>query len=369
MRFRPWHIASVVLLVAFATLGVYAFWPAGVQEGTNQIHEPLLPIEAAEIEVIVVRPVDFALRASATGHLAPWREAAVSAEVGGRVTARLVDEGAYVGAGATLLRLDDRHYQLSLAESEAALLKAQAEFAAQLVGDPTDDDDRTAVRRATTGMSQAENAVERAKLNVQHTLVQAPFAGRVADVKAEFGQRVVAGETLLRILDASRMKVEVGVVSSDMVKMRVGASARVEVPSLNDALFEGVIHSINPVVGRTTGTGRVTVAVSNAGGELVAGLFAYVALETDRLPQRLVVPDVAMLVRQGRDLVFTVKGGRAQWTYVTVGARSGGQTEILEGLNAGDHVAVANHFALAHGAPVSVTVVDGSMLGASDGAR
>jgi HlyD family secretion protein len=70
-----------------------------------------------------------------------------------------------------------------------------------------------------------------------------------------------------------------------------------------------------------------------------------------------VVPEDAVLVRQGRDLVFVVEGGRAQWQYVDLGARSGNYVEITEGAQPGDTIAVDGHFALAHDAPVSIGTV------------
>ena len=69
------------------------------------------------------------------------------------------------------------------------------------------------------------------------------------------------------------------------------------------------------------------------------------------------VPADAVLVRQGRDLVFRIADGRAEWVYVEVGARSGNYVEVTEGLQPGDRVAVAGHFALAHDAPVEVAAV------------
>lgn len=367
MKLRPWHIAGVLLVLSCGGLAAYALWPDNTADGEGLPEErPEVPPETAEIEVVVVEPRDFALRSEATGYLVPWREAEVSAEAGGLVTRRLVEEGSRVAAGALLLKLDDRQQTLAFEEARANLLTKRAEYAAETVGEAdvaAADTARTAVKRATTGLTQAENAVDRARLQLQYTEITAPFGGRVADLEVEVGQRVGAGLTVMRVLDDSRMKVDVAVIESEIVKMRPGTTALVRVPALGDHVFEGTIHSVNPSVNRESGTGRVTVAVPNPQGRLVSGLFAYVALETERLSERLVVPSVAVLVRQGRDLVFTVKDGKAQWTYVTVGARSGSQTEIVDGLAPGDHIAVSNHFALAHDAPVTETIVDAPIGG------
>jgi HlyD family secretion protein len=184
----------------------------------------------------------------------------------------------------------------------------------------------------------------------------------VADLTVDEGQYVGQGKEICTLLRDARMKVEVDVLESDLVDVREGATARVHVPALGPeddpaAVFEGTVWAINPQVRPESGTGRVTVSVPNPSRRLVAGLFANVRLETERLSGRLVVPDEAVLVRQGRDLVFVVEDGRAQWTYVTVGARSGDYVEITKGVAPGDTVAVDGHFALAHDAPVQVDEV------------
>jgi len=85
----------------------------------------------------------------------------------------------------------------------------------------------------------------------------------------------------------------------------------------------------------------------------VSGLYAEARLETRRLSDR-VVPEDAILVRQERDLVFIVENGRAQWSYVTLGARLVDYVEITDGAQPGDTIAVDGHFALAHDAPVTI---------------
>ena len=156
------------------------------------------------------------------------------------------------------------------------------------------------------------------------------------------------------------MKVEVNVLDADVVHLRAGATARIRVPALDDAVFSGTIYSINPAIDDASGTARVTVAIPNPDGRLVSGLYSYVALETERRPNRIVVPADALLVRSGRDLVFVVNHNKAEWVYVTVGTRSGNEVEVLEGLAAGDSVAVAGHFALAHDAFVKAVPVESS---------
>jgi multidrug efflux pump subunit AcrA (membrane-fusion protein) len=405
---KSWQWAGIVLFTAVAGLVVYGFWPSltgseaaerrpeSGQEGSSR---------RANVDVMIVEPSDFVLRVEATGHLTPWRSTALSSEGSGVVLTRPHEEGAYVREGEILLQLDSREQEIALAEAESDLLNAQSEFATFTAfrGDMVVDSsgsaaararyaaaqsahesgqitnrELTAARRAkdmavlrsgerradveavVSGLSQAESRVDRARLAVSRMRLTAPFSGHLADINVEIGQRVGQGQEIMRLLQDSRMRVEVDVLESDMASIQLGGTARVRVPALEGREITGTVYSINPSVDPAKGTGRVTVALPNADGALISGLFAYVELEAGRLSERVVVPTEALLVRQGRDLVFVVNGGKAKWTYVVVGRRSGDFVEITESLSAGDSLAVAGHHALSHDAAVKVeNVVEG----------
>ena len=408
---KTWHVAGLVLLFAVGGLLLYGFWPVltGQAEDESERDEvEAVSSSRAEVDAIVARRTSFALRTQASGHLVPWQKAKLSTEADGPVVERLVEEGDVVEKGDLILRIDAREEQIALQEARAQLLEAQATYAVEadlpdgLSGADTTalaaarrdyrraqkafakgtaprevvqsarrqyeaarvrtGLEREAVQAARTGLMAAEQAVARARLNLERTRVTAPFGGRVANLTVQGGQRVSRGEVVATLLQDRKLKVEVDVLESDVVDVRQGATAQVHVPALGgphdpEALFEGRVWAINPQVDDETGTARVTVALPNPNRRLVTGLHANVRLETGRLDGRLVVPDNAVLVRQGRDLVFVVEGGRAQWTYVEVGARSGNYVAITEGVQPGDTVAVDGHYALAHDAPVSVGAV------------
>ena len=404
-RIRLWHVAGIALFVASGGLLLYGYWPVltGQDTEVGRDVEDLVDNAKARVEVIIVNLADFPLRAEATGRLAPWRRADISAEAGGLVLRRPVEEGQWVARGRLLLSLDDRNQRIELQEAESELLKAQAQFAVDTRSEgalaPADTtrlaqaraalkqaedafnngsltlgelqevqrnfeaaavlagNQRSAVQAVTAGLAQAELRMERTRLALSRTQITAPFSGRVSDLEVEAGQHVGIGMKVLTLLEDDRMKVDVDVLEADLVRMRVGATARVRVPVLEGPDFIGAVYAINPSIKPETGTGRVTVALPNPDRRLITGLFAYIALETQLLTERLAVPADAVLVRQGRDLIFRVETGRAQWVYVTVGERSGDTVEIVEGLSPGDTVAVAGHFALAHDTAVETTVI------------
>ena len=403
-------MAGFILLAAAGGLALYGFWPAivGEQEEEERDIGEELEEASASVEGIVLERVEFPLRAEATGHLAPWRRAEISAEASGIIVARPIEEGQYVREGDLILQLDDREQQIQLREAEATLLKARVDYTVNLsaqsklpMGDTTgmgaartrlhnaehaysqgavtreelqaarrayeninllSGNRREAVQAVTTNLTQSEQLVERARLALSRTRLVAPFSGRVADLVVEAGQNIGPGTKVLSLLEDDRMKVAVDVLEADLVHVVVGATANVVVPNFSDEVFLGRVYSINPLVDTKGGFGRVTVALSNPERRLIAGLHADVALETTRLQDRLVVPVAAVLPRQGRILVFRVVDGRSYWTYVNAGERSGNFVEITGtgGINIvepGDTILVSNHAALAHDVPVDVTRV------------
>jgi HlyD family secretion protein len=397
--------AAAVALAFAAGWGIRASEPAAADRphrAEGGARAPTVEVEAAR-----VRRMDLSLQAEATGYLQAWRRVEVRAEIAGRVIRRAVFEGAPVNAGSLLVELDDRDRVIDLKDAEAAWLKTQAGYAVDFAASgeegkepgsqpsaaasatPAADAERlrreglisaqrfeelrrsdesarllsgsrrSEVRAAQNGLVQAEQQVERCRIALARTRIAAPFAGRVADLNVELGQQITPGESLLTLLEDDRLKVDVDVLEADLVWLRPGAPAEVHVPSLGDLTLRGAIATITPRVKTETGTGRVTIAIANPEHRLVAGLFATVRLETRKLPGRLVVPARAVLIRQGRELVFRVDHGKALWTYVKLGARSGDSVAIAEGLKEGDVVAVGGHFALAHETPVAPILVDG----------
>lgn len=379
--------------------------PAGAADGGAPPAEP-----PAQVAVATVQRVDLRLFAEATGHLRPLRQVEVRSESAGRVVALPVGEGQRVDAGQVLLSLDDRDERIDLAAAEADLLRARADLVIYLYDFSRDgqtprpepvrpgaEDAREELERAQelfdegliprseledarrladavelmdgsrrgevqavkVGLPQAEQRLERARLALERTTVAAPFAGRIADVAVEVGQEIDTGQSCLTLVDDSRFEADVEVLEADLVWLRPGAAASVRVPALDDLVVPGTVASINPIIDADSGTGHVTVAIDSGGSRLLPGLFAVTELAVRSLPARLVVPEEAVLVRQGRELVFRVSEGRALWSYVTTGARSGGLVEILDGVAEGDRVAVDGHFALAHNAPVSVMPAPG----------
>src|SRR5690606_35553643 len=186
--------------------------------------------------------------------------------------------------------------------------------------------------RARSGLDAAQVAVQRAQLNLARTRIVAPFAGRVASLKVVPGQWVGAGTELMTILDLDPIKVEVQVLEGEVGLLTSGSAAAVTFAAFPGETFTGRIETINPMVeaGRTA---RVTVVVPNPAGRILPGMYARVALQARKYPDRVLVPRSAILQRDRRNMLFVFegdeRGGSAKWRYVNPGLANDTVVEIL----------------------------------------
>ena len=115
--------------------------------------------------------------------------------------------------------------------------------------------------------------------------------------------------------------------------------------------FEGSVSEINPLVDLN---GMVKVkAVVNGQGKLFSGMNVRVSVRRS-LGQQLVIPKTAVVLRSGKQVVFTLQEGKAMWNYVHTGLENKSQKGIEEGLLEGDTIIVTGNLNLAHEAAVNV---------------
>jgi RND family efflux transporter MFP subunit len=311
--------------------------------------------EPASVPVVVdtARVGTLPITVHATGQIIPWQEVSLVAQVRGPVLRAPEKEGVRFAPGEVVYEIDPTAYRLDLERAELEEGKALAEYEFELRNrrEEITPEIREMIKIAT-GLKEAELAVAQARHQYENAVVRAPYACAVADLVARKGGLVYAGDKLCRLVDTSRLKVTVSVGETDAGRIVEGARAWVSVPALGTAERPGVVNSVSPVVSPETGGCGVEIALEDANG-LKPGMYARVRVLAQEVPDAVIVPDDAVLMRSERPLVFVVRDGIAKWQYVSIGARGDDLVQITEGVQPGDIVIVEGHFALAHDAPVA----------------
>lgn len=327
---------------------------AAAQSFTTDVE---IPVEAAE----VIRDT-LVIAINAAGQAVAARQSVILAQVNGRVESVQVRENDRVASGKLLITLDPAEFELEVDRARASLQTAEANFREATLFDETIEDpvvqaERARVARAKSGLDAAEIELRRAELNLARTRITAPFRGRAASIKVVPGQWVRAGDELMTIVDLDPIKVEVHVLESEIGFLAAGRKARITFAAFPSRSFEGRIETINPIVDQASRTAKVTVVVPNPDGVILPGMFAQVALDARRFPDRILVPRSAILERDRRTMLFVYQDGLAKWRYVTTGLENEELVEIVEHpeteiVEPGELVLTGSHYTLIHDARV-----------------
>lgn len=308
---------------------------------------------------------DLVLRVTTTGQVRSEAVVPLKAEVAGTVLRLLVRPGQSVAAGQPLVTFDPYPFDLSTREAQARADEAEQRFLESYVPEslvtgrgPTPEQRRALMNKA--GLVGARLQLERARYEQSRAVVTSPVAGVVQALAVATGEKVAQGQAIATVVDARRLVVEAHVLEHDLPLVRVGGETLVTSAGAPGEPVRGRIDAVLPLVDSVARAGRAVVRVASA-GVLRPGMYADVQLEATRLRNRRLVPTRAVIERDGRPLVFVVKDGRAQWTYIVPGRSNGTFTEVLPDsssgdipVRAGDAVIVDGHLTLTHDAPVRV---------------
>jgi RND family efflux transporter MFP subunit len=314
-------------------------------------------IELMASDVAIARRSELVATLAVTGGLKAVDSAIVKARVAAEVATLAVREGDRVHAGQTIGKLDDTEFRWRLrqAEDQASAAQAQLEIAERTLANNKALVDQGFISRtaletsissangAMASLQAARAAAELAKKALRDTEIQAPIGGLVAQRFVQPGERVPVDGRLVEIVDLSRIELEAAVAPEDVLGVRVGQSASVQVDGLPQAVGARVAR-INPST--QTGTRAVlTYLELQPQPALRQGLFARGQIELTR-KAALVVPASALRFEQARPYVIVVAGQRALQRPVTLGARGDAvfgvtaeaAVEILTGVAEGEVV-------------------------------
>ena len=201
-------------------------------------------------------------------------------------------------------------------------------------------------RMRLAGMTEAQIALVESSGRVQpRFVVYAPTGGVVGELSAREGMTVMAGAPLYRINGLSTVWVNAEVREGEAGQVRVGEAVQARAAGLPGKIFNGKVSAILPEVDPATRTLKARVELANPASELKPGMFATVNFTPAARKESLVIPSEA-LIRTGKRTVVIVaqNDGRFAPVQVKTGMEANGQTEIQEGLEAGQKVVVSGQF-------------------------
>jgi RND family efflux transporter MFP subunit len=289
----------------------------------------------------------------ATGAIEPWQEAVVSAEVGGqRLVEILAEVGDSVRAGQVLarfetatLRAEEAELRASVQQAEAALREAEANRERalalreqRLISEQEATRQLTQADVARAQLAGAEARLATQRLRLSFTDVEAPDAGVVSARSATLGAVAQTGEELFRLIRQGRLEWRGELTAPQLARVGPGDAVLLSLPG-----GERVSARVRQVAPTLRDETRLALLYADLPVDTAAraGMYAEGTILLGETPA-VVVPSASVVIRDGRNYVFTLvdEGAAARISArpVEVGRRAGDRVEIRAGLEAGVRV-------------------------------
>jgi RND family efflux transporter MFP subunit len=307
--------------------------------------------EAVLVKTIKLELSTFYHELISNGKAYSSQKAVVPFKVNGIINELYIQNGQKVRSGDLLAVIEDFDYRSKLTSSKQALGKAEINFKDDLLSNYFTSDTtglspaKIKVSRIRSGLDDALTALSVAEYNFNNTRVYAPITGTVANLEATRWNPSQNYKSLCTIIYDEIMNVEFPVIESEYGFISKGMPVGI-IPFINDSIvISGKITQINPQVDEN-GMIKVKAEFRN-NGRLIDGMNVKVVIRKP-VRNRLVVPKEALVIRQGKDVIFVRQDSLAIWKYVNVEFENSTSVSIKEGLEPGDLVIVGGNVNLAH---------------------
>lgn len=368
----PWK--GIIALVVVALLGFFGYsWFSSSS------------LNAVEVEMVVASTTSSSAQnavLTASGYVVAQRKAAVSSKTSGKLVQLAVIEGDEVYQGQVIGRIESADVEAQLAQQRASLQVAQADLANALAeqDEAKRELDRLEplgksgavpqqqvdvaqsrlqkahamvnARRASISMNEAN--IRNAQVQVENTVIRAPFDGTVLTKNANVGEVITAlgasagsRGAVVTLADMTSLEVEADVSESNIQKITPNQPCEITLNAYADKRYTGYLSKIIPTADRSKATVQVKVRFTNKDDNVLPEMGAKVlflspeSANTKEEAPKLMVPISCVVQRNGSKVCFVVDGDKVKQVPVSTGIVKDSFVEILSGVADGNKL-VAN---------------------------
>jgi RND family efflux transporter MFP subunit len=352
MKRRSAIILAVCLVIVGIVLGVVFTRGQGS-------HPPPVTVNVTRGDVVQTVLVD--------GNLRIPDRASLSFGATGTVAEVMVSQGDDVTDGEVLARLDApalqsavdvAQLQVNIAEEQVAVAYAQYEIAqdnldaAEAVpGTPTDvleqqvNITRANWETAKYNLNIARINLDSAKLNLDKAVISAPFDGVVASIAIIEGQQIsTAGlaTPAITVVGTNGIEMQGAIDELNIASVKLGQTANITLDALPDEGPVGTVAFISPMGTVVAGivSYATVITIENPSSQLKDGMSATAEVVISRRDNVLLIPNTVIRGTVQNPYVVVLVNGKKENRQVTLGLSDGANTEVLSGLEEGEHVVV-----------------------------
>jgi len=251
--------------------------------------------------------------------------------------------GDAVRNGQNIIRLSDKEYEnnIKIKSQQLSLDISQREYEKQQSlykkGGVTLRD----LKNAEVSFINAQYAYDNAKIQTDKFLIKSPFDGVIVDLPYYTPDtRIVQGKVMAKLMNYSRMYMEVNMAGKEIGVIKPGQTVRVMNYTLPDDTLYGAITEVSPAIDPATRTFKAAITIENPQLLLRPGMFVKAELVIAKNDSALIIPKDVIISRQRGKTVYIVRKGAAQQRTITIGLSNPDKVEVLSGLEVNDRLVI-----------------------------
>jgi len=330
------------------------------------------------------------------GYVVAQVKAAISSKATGRLEALYVIEGDKVQAGNVIGKIESNDVQAFLSQQKAqmevikaSLANAQAEYddanaafirqKALIAGGAGTQAEleisqfrwqraQAQIRSAQAQMKAQESAIRAAQVQVENTIIRAPFDGTVLTKNANVGEVITAlgaaagsRGAVVTLADMSSLEVEADVSESSLSKISQDQPVEISVSAITDKKYAGIVSKIIPTADRGKGTVKVKIRFSDLDERVLPEMAAkvnFLRMDSEKGPKeapKILIPTSAVLNVNGKMIAFIVgPASTAKEVSIKTGKTFGDYYEVISGLAPGASLITTGIEQLSNGTTIAI---------------
>lgn len=348
--------ALIYIIVAAALIGLFVYKITNnKKEQTAQVAEVAKQVDKINVNVITATRADVNTDYSANGTFIPKAETNLSSEIAGRVTSVLVKEGSRVGAGQVVAVIKKDAIEVDMTQAQNNLQNAIIDNQRYENAFKTGGVTKQQVDNSRLQLKNAQAAVRAQGVRVNDATVRAGISGTINKKMVEPGMVVSPGTPMFEIVNINSLKLSVLVDESQVGRIQVGQTVKINVNALPEDSFAGKISFIAPKSDASLNF-PVEIEIAN-NGQLKAGMYATAIFKTNHGAETqniLTIPAEAFVNGVSSGQIFIVENGAAKLIKVTIGKVYGDKVQVLSGLNGGEQVITSGQINLDNGSKINI---------------
>jgi len=307
---------------------------------------------------VVVTPIEkqlFEHFVDVSGQVEADKNIVVSPETSGKIVSIIAKEGDRVQKGQVLARLNTEAIERSIAEVKINLELATTTFKRQTNLWEQNIGSEMEFLKAKSDKESMQQKLEGLQAQLDMAVVKAPINGVVDEIIQKQGEMANPAAPFARLVNIDQVYITADVSETYLQKVHAGEAVSIEFPVISKTI-KGSIFRVSSVIDPGTRTFRIRVNLDNGNNEIKPNMLAVLKINTFSAPDAIVVPSILVKKDFTGEFIFTAVKEDNKWVakkqYIKSGIKDNNQTQVLEGLAAGDQLITKGY----------AQVVDGSVI-------